>query len=306
MQVMETSAEHSLLQLITDGSLEPFVESNDNSIWFSIYRFITRACGKHDDSDYGRMHWKYMLTTLFKHHQNMTRLLQLCKKIKPYKHPLHTITVPCTNVEGLQCLMDMLGHKATNGYRKAFQNAVLCSKAMHTMAAVQVKQSDAQKTEQAFLQAKMALDVAEKEAAAKHAAALQLMHSQKERGYCYVASNKSMPGIVKIGFTEISPSARVKQLFQTGVPEPFDLIAYISCESPRCMEKVLHEHFRSSRVSTNREFFRVSGETVVAFMSHISRVQGNVHLHAVSRESQGIVEAEVHFLMLLFIEHTSC
>ena len=126
---------------------------------------------------------------------------------------------------------------------------------------------------------------------------------QERKGYCYVASNKSMPGLVKIGFTEVSPSFRVKQLFQTGVPEPFDLVAYISCDTPRLLETKMHEHLQTA---TNREFFRVSGETVVAYMSHISRKHGNVHLHAVSSESQGIVEAEVHFLMLLFIEHTTC
>ena len=250
--------EYALLQRITDGSLQP-IELVDGSIAFNVYRFITRACGKHDDTNYGYFRWKHMITHMHQHYKEMAKLMPLCT------FPLKEFPIPYTNVEGLQLLMVILGCKTTTEYHDLFKSA-LNSCGVSVARPVE----------------------------------------QERKGYCYVASNKSMPGLVKIGFTEISPSFRVKQLFQTGVPEPFDLVAYISCDTPRLLETKMHEHFQTARVSTNREFFRVSGETVVAYMSHISRKHGNVHLHAVSSESQGIVEAEVHFLMLLFIEHTTC
>ena len=102
-----------------------------------------------------------------------------------------------------------------------------------------------------------------------------------EKGFCYAATNKSMPGLVKIGCTERSPYSRVKQLFTTSVPEPFVLMAYISCKAPRQMEAKIHKHFEKVSVSPNREFFRVSEEKVVAYFAQICRDHHNAHLHIV-------------------------
>ena len=45
----------------------------------------------------------------------------------------------------------------------------------------------------------------------------------KEQGIVYVLTNPSMPGMVKIGMTERSEmDARLKELYTTGVPLPFD------------------------------------------------------------------------------------
>ena len=100
-----------------------------------------------------------------------------------------------------------------------------------------------------------------------------------KKGFCYAAINKSMPGLVKIGCTERSPYLRVRQLFTTSVPEPFVLMAYISCEAPRHMEAKIHKHFETVSVSPNREFFRVSEEKVVAYFAQICRDYHNTRLH---------------------------
>ena len=92
-----------------------------------------------------------------------------------------------------------------------------------------------------------------------------------KKGFCYAAINKSMPGLVKIGCTERSPYLRVRQLFTTSVPEPFVLMAYISCEAPRHMEAKIHKHFETVSVSPNREFFRVSGGIFCPNMSRLSQ-----------------------------------
>ena len=44
-------------------------------------------------------------------------------------------------------------------------------------------------------------------------------------GIVYVLTNESMPGLVKIGMTDdTDPSARMGQLFSTGVPLPFETV----------------------------------------------------------------------------------
>ena len=100
-----------------------------------------------------------------------------------------------------------------------------------------------------------------------------------KKGFCYAAINKSMPGLVKIGSTIHSPYLRVKALFTTSVPEPFVLMAYISCEAPRQMEAEIHKHFETVSVSPNREFFRVNEEKVVAYFAQICQDHHNARLH---------------------------
>lgn len=86
------------------------------------------------------------------------------------------------------------------------------------------------------------------------------------KGYVYVLSNPSMPGMVKIGRTERSVQQRANELWQTGVPTPFK----VECEvrSPDCaeMERWAHEKFHQFRVSEGREFFRVECAEVLEFL----------------------------------------
>ena len=46
------------------------------------------------------------------------------------------------------------------------------------------------------------------------------------KGFLYVADNSSMAGLLKIGHTEKVPTARLDELFTTGVPEPFEVAYY--------------------------------------------------------------------------------
>lgn len=76
------------------------------------------------------------------------------------------------------------------------------------------------------------------------------------KGYVYILTNPSMPGLVKIGKTTRSPEGRANELYQTGVPTPFKVEAKIY--SPDCddLETTLHEQYSERRVSAAREFFR--------------------------------------------------
>ena len=77
-----------------------------------------------------------------------------------------------------------------------------------------------------------------------------------EKGYVYILTNPSMPGLVKIGKTTRDVDQRANELYQTGVPEPFEVSHYVY--SPDCneLEIMVHRALASSRVSTGREFFR--------------------------------------------------
>ena len=91
----------------------------------------------------------------------------------------------------------------------------------------------------------------------------------KELGIVYVLSNPSMPGMVKIGMTERSEvDARLKELYTTGVPLPFDCKFACRVKKSECakIEKALHTAFAPQRVNANREFFRIAPEQAIAIL----------------------------------------
>lgn len=79
----------------------------------------------------------------------------------------------------------------------------------------------------------------------------------KPAGYIYIASNKGMPGIIKIGMTYKAPAKRLAELYTTGVPYPFVLEYQCRVPDRHKAERFLHDYFSEKRVSTKREFFAV-------------------------------------------------
>ncbi len=80
----------------------------------------------------------------------------------------------------------------------------------------------------------------------------------------YILINETMPGLVKVGHTNADLAQRIRQLWTTGVPLPFEL--HFACEvtNGQFVEAQLHEAFGDHRVSKNREFFRISPDRVKA------------------------------------------
>tara|TARA_R110000803_G_scaffold81546_1_gene147493 strand:+ start:225 stop:677 length:453 start_codon:yes stop_codon:yes gene_type:complete len=77
----------------------------------------------------------------------------------------------------------------------------------------------------------------------------------------YVLENKSMPGMLKIGYTKGDPNDRAEQLSKsTGVPTPYKVIFSHNCFNGERIERATHKHFKSKRVRTEREFFYVTLE----------------------------------------------
>jgi len=83
------------------------------------------------------------------------------------------------------------------------------------------------------------------------------------KGFIYIAKNKAMPDLLKIGYTEKVPTARISELFTTGVPEPFELAYYCLVDDVKNIERTIHNKLESFRHSKSREFFRVDLEVVL-------------------------------------------
>ena len=77
------------------------------------------------------------------------------------------------------------------------------------------------------------------------------------KGFLYVADNSSMAGLLKIGHTEKIPTARLDELFTTGVPEPFEIAYYALVQDSKKSEKAVHQLLSRYRYKANREFFAV-------------------------------------------------
>ena len=78
----------------------------------------------------------------------------------------------------------------------------------------------------------------------------------------YVLTNPAMPGIVKIGMTDRDVQSRMKQLYDTGVPLPFECVIAREMETREAadIESALHTAFGPYRINPSREFFEIDPE----------------------------------------------
>ena len=83
----------------------------------------------------------------------------------------------------------------------------------------------------------------------------------------YVLTNPAMLGLVKIGkTTQLEVEDRMKQLFSTGVPVPFDCAFACQVKDAAEVERALHFAFGDHRINPNREFFKIEAERVIAVL----------------------------------------
>ena len=83
----------------------------------------------------------------------------------------------------------------------------------------------------------------------------------------YVLTNPAMLGLVKIGkTTQLEVEDRMKQLFSTGVPVPFDCAFACQVKDAAEVERSLHFAFGDHRINPNREVFKIEAERVIAVL----------------------------------------
>ena len=77
-------------------------------------------------------------------------------------------------------------------------------------------------------------------------------------GYVYVMSNPSMPGLLKIGYTERPVEERLQEANQgnTWIPMPFSLELSKFVNEPQKKEMTIHKILDAHRVNPKREFFK--------------------------------------------------
>jgi hypothetical protein len=85
----------------------------------------------------------------------------------------------------------------------------------------------------------------------------------------YILTNQAMPGVVKIGITGGTVEDRMRSLFSTGVPLPFECYFALEVGDSSNIEKKLHHGLDDFRVNDSREFFEIDPEKAKALLSMV-------------------------------------
>jgi len=94
------------------------------------------------------------------------------------------------------------------------------------------------------------------------------IHSpETTQGCVYVLTNKSMEGLIKIGWTRGTPEDRARQLTTTSVATPFVVEHSVESDNAPALEKRAHDALCDQRVAPNREFFRATVAQAVAALA---------------------------------------
>jgi len=76
-------------------------------------------------------------------------------------------------------------------------------------------------------------------------------------GIVYLLTNPVMPGLTKIGKTNINGlESRLQTLYNTSVPIPFHCFYACEVEDPDLVEKKLHDAFGDHRVNKKGSFLK--------------------------------------------------
>ena len=100
------------------------------------------------------------------------------------------------------------------------------------------------------------------------------IYSKKGEGdqWVYVLSNPTQPGLLKIGYTKLTPDERAKQISNaTGVPLPYEVAWAYRCFNGELLEGEVHHALSKYRVNNQREFFSIDVETVKEIISNIGK-----------------------------------
>jgi hypothetical protein len=90
--------------------------------------------------------------------------------------------------------------------------------------------------------------------------------------WVYVLSNTSMPGMVKIGYTNGDPDGRVKEINRaTGIPTDFVVEYALPCVNGYEVEQLVHEALDDVRVNNRKEFFNINIEEAKHLIDEIGK-----------------------------------
>ena len=97
-----------------------------------------------------------------------------------------------------------------------------------------------------------------------------------DEGWVYVCRNPSMPNVTKIGHTKNKPEIRMKQLYTTGVPVPFELVGCVRVKDPKRLEEHIHDILDPVRTNPQREFFELDAFVAFERVQMVAEVYSSV------------------------------
>lgn len=125
----------------------------------------------------------------------------------------------------------------------------------------------------------------------------------------YIFENPSFKeNLIKIGKTDKNdPKERAKELYTTGVPEPFTVYYAVKVKKSLNLENKLHKLFSEYRHNNDREFFKYSKEKVKLAISlsdatEIDYLSGEEKKSIVEEKQFNILEANVPIGSKLFFK----
>lgn len=83
------------------------------------------------------------------------------------------------------------------------------------------------------------------------------------KGFVYILANSSFNAL-KIGQSSNHPDNRALELYDTGVPTPYEVVGWILVDRFEYLERLVHDDLAGMRVNPKREFFNCSVATAVA------------------------------------------
>jgi hypothetical protein len=90
-------------------------------------------------------------------------------------------------------------------------------------------------------------------------------------GWVYIIVNKSMPGLVKVGYTDRSPLKRASELGGTGMPTPYSVAYSVRFHDARKVEQQVHR--KLAKVRVGKEWFRCTVTTARAAIENVAGTQ---------------------------------
>jgi hypothetical protein len=98
------------------------------------------------------------------------------------------------------------------------------------------------------------------------------IYNKKGKGdqWVYVLESEAAPGLLKIGYTKLTPDERAKQISNaTGVPLPYKVAWAYRCFNGELLEGEVHHALKSYRVNNQREFFQINLEEAKSIIKSI-------------------------------------
>jgi hypothetical protein len=90
------------------------------------------------------------------------------------------------------------------------------------------------------------------------------------KGWVYIITTKSMPHLVKVGFSTKDPELRAAELNNTGNPYPYEVVYDVLVNEPRDVEQIAHGLLKNKGVHENKEWFNCSIDIAVEAIKQAS------------------------------------